>query len=140
MSDEPYRPRLDTLTGCGEELSRCNREIAEMAPGWARASGELAGLEATQKRMFREAMRTTKGSNAQEREALAHAACEEAYRSIFKLTEGEPGLGERIEQLIGEVESCKVSFKTLDRRSSNVQSILQLRRQEAGLGRFVQDG
>lgn len=137
MSQQSERPRLDTLEGCAQELSTCNQEVAEMAPDWAAKAGTLKMLEQRYKRMFKEAMRGTKGSNADERSAVAHQAVEEVYRQAYQIPEEELGLSAKIEELVGEVESHKVHFNTIERRSSNVQSVLQLRRQELGMSRYT---
>jgi hypothetical protein len=106
--------RLDSMVGCQRELAACNQELAEFAPDWAQKTGELKELEKRYQRLYQAGMRNTTGKNAEERQATAHAAVERV----------EPGLAERIEKLVGEVESFKTRHKAIDRRSDNVRSIL----------------
>ena len=118
---------LDTPAGCINELSRINRELAEMGPDWWTACGELARKEKEWERRFRVAMRHVKGANKEEREAFASAAVEETA----------PGLWERIEELIETVEAGKSRFKLADRESSNVQSALSEHKREAKFGEHI---
>jgi hypothetical protein len=106
--------RLDSMVGCQRELAACNQELSEFAHKWATETGELKELEKRYKRLYQSAMRGTQGTNAEERQATAHAAVEAV----------EEGLAERIEHLIGKVEQHKTSAKAIDRRSENVRSIL----------------
>jgi hypothetical protein len=130
-------PRFDTIEGCVNELTECNRAIAGIAHEWAHDAGELKRLEKSYGRLYKEALRVTQGANADERAALAHATAEEVYRSAHELSEDEPGLSEQIENLVGRVEANKTLFATIERRSSNVQSIIRMRREEARLDPYV---
>lgn len=123
MSD----PRLDTIPGCVAELSECNREVASFAHEWARKAGELKQAEKRYQRLYKAAMRGTRGGNADERAATAHAAVEEV----------DPGLSELIESLVGVVEEHKTLFATIERRSGNTQSILRLHRESHKTEDFV---
>lgn len=111
--------RLDTIPGCTTELTTCNQEVATFAHDWAREAGELKLKEKRYARLFKEAMRGTTGKNADERAATAQVAVEVV----------DPGLAEEIEGLIGNVESHKTLFKTIERRSGNAQSILASHRE-----------
>ena len=123
MSD----PNLDSIGGCITELTECNRTVAEFAPEWSQKAGELKAAEKRYERLYKAAMRGNTGANADERAATAQAAVEEV----------EPGLAEKIENLIGTVEQHKRHFETIDRRSSNAQSILSMHRRSANLEDFV---
>ncbi len=111
--------RLDTIPGCVKELTECNRETAEFAHEWAQQAGELKMLEERYKRLKVSALRGTKGKNADERAVVAQVAIEQVA----------PNLLDDIEGLVGKVETHKVLFKTIERRASNVQSILALHRE-----------
>lgn len=128
-------PRLDTVEGCVAELTSCNREVAEFAHEWASDAGELKMLEKRYERLYRAAMRGTKGSNADERAATAHAAVEALDEE--RRGEDDPAIAERIEELVGRVEEHRRLFDTIERRSSNAQSIMRMRREEGRLDPFV---
>jgi hypothetical protein len=119
--------RLDTVAGCIAELTDCNREVAQFAHTWAANAGKLKAAQAKYQRLYRAAMRGTSGRNADERAAVADAAVEEVA----------PGLAEQIEELIGSVETCKRHFDTIERRSSNAQSILSAHREQARMDAYV---
>ena len=119
--------RLDTPAGCVSELAECNREIAKFDHQWAKAAGELKTLEKRYDRLYKSALRGTQGANADERTATAHAAVEAA----------DEGISERIEELVGTVEYCKRYFGSLERRSSNAQSILSHHREAAKMDHYV---
>lgn len=103
------------------ELATCNQELSQFAHEWAQEAGELKELEKRYQRLYQSAMRHTKGRNAEERQATAHAAVEQL----------EPGLAERIEKLIGQVEGHRTLYKAIDRRSENVRSILSAHKEAA---------
>lgn len=119
--------RLDTIPGCIAELTSCNSEVAGFAHRWAEDAGNLKQAEKRYERLYRAAMRGTSGANADERQATAHAAVDEV----------DEGLAERIEGLVGSVEQHKRLFETIERRSSNAQSILSAHRRAAELDGFV---
>jgi hypothetical protein len=118
---------LDSVGGCIVELGACNREVAEFGHEWLRAGGELKATKALYDRLYKEAMRGTSGTNADERTATAHAAVEQV----------SPGLSERIEELIGTVERHRIHFTTIERRSSNAQSILSAHRESLRMENYV---
>lgn len=120
-------PRLDTVAGCIAELTECNREIATFAHEWSANAGQLKAKEKRYDRLYKAALRGTDGRNADERTATAHAAVEEVA----------PGLAEEIENLIGKVEEHKRLFETIERRSSNAQSILSAHRDSMKTEQFV---
>ncbi len=113
------------------ELTECNREVAAMHE-WPKQAGELAMLEKRYDRMFKAALRTTEGANADIRKATAHAAVEAAHHEAFKFS-----ISERIEELTGDVVTGQRTMDMIGRRSGNVQSILKARRDERGLDRYV---
>ncbi len=119
--------RLDTPQGCVAELTECNREVAEFAFKWADDAGELKTLQKRYDRLYKSAMRGTTGANADERAATASAAVEQI----------EEGLTERIENLIGSVETYRKKFDTIERRSSNAQSILKAHREGTKIEQYV---
>lgn len=129
--------RLDTVEGCIAELTSCNREVAEFADRWARDAGALKRLEKRWDRLWKTALRTTTGRNADERAATAFVAAEEGFRSVEGLDDDEPGISERIEDLVGSVTEHRTRFEAISRRSSNVQSIMKLRREEQALDRYT---
>jgi hypothetical protein len=131
MNDE-RKPSLDSISGCVEELSSLNVEVAEFGHEWATAAGELKRKEKLYERLWRAAMRGTEGRNADERSATAAAAVE----SI----EGGEGLAESIEDLTGRVETFKVRFKGIERRAGNVQSILAMYRIDRDLQKYSPQG
>jgi hypothetical protein len=122
--------RLDSMPGCMRELATCNQELAEFAHTWATQTGELKQLEKRYQRLYQSAMRGTKGKNAEERQATAHAAVEEV----------DPHLAERIEELIGSVERSKTLWKSIDRRSDNVRSILSAHKEAHKTEPYVPPG
>lgn len=128
---------LDTIPGCVAELSECNREIAGFAAEWAAAAGELKRLEKREKRMYRAALRATKGQNADARAAEAQAGVEAAHNEAFP---DEDPIYERIEELIGIVGQHATMFQAIDRRSSNAQSILTSHRRSAEFEQYVHPG
>jgi predicted CopG family antitoxin len=130
-------PKLDTIEGCIAELTDCNRTVAEISADYPQAAGKLKMLEKRYDRLYKTAMRTTTGKNADERQATAHVAAEETYRTLYEVPEGEPGISELIEALIGRVEEYKRTMEVVDRRSGNVQSILKARREQQGLEQYV---
>lgn len=138
MTDaERQNVRLDTPQGCIRELTDCNSEVAGFFHDWAADAGRLKKLEKRYQRLYREALRTTRGKNAEERTGIAHAAAELSYYSLAGLDEGEPGLSEQIENLIGRVEEYKTRFAAIERRSTNAQSILTAHREAAKLDGFI---
>jgi hypothetical protein len=122
-------PNLDSIPGCIEELSACNKEVAEFGYQWAKDAGELKRSEKLYERLWRAAMRGTEGKNADERSATAAAAVESL--------EAGAGLAEKIEDLVGKVETHKTRFKAIERRAGNVQSILAMYRMDRSLEKFV---
>ncbi len=118
---------LSSIPGCIQELTDCNIEVAQFAHVWANDSGELKRLERRYQRLYQAAMRGTNGRNAEERQATAHAAVEAM----------DEGLAERIEGLVGSVETNKRLFETIERRASNAQSILALHRKSADLDPYT---
>lgn len=127
--------KLDSIPGCIAELTDCNVEVAGFAPRWASAAGELKTAEKRYERLYKEALRVAHGANADERAAFAH---EVAEASFLKLNpEAREGLSEQIERLAGEVESFKRRFATIERRSSNGQSILAVHRKASELEGYV---
>lgn len=119
--------RYDTTAGCVAELAEMNAEVQGFAHEWARDAGELKRLERRHQRLYQAAMRGTTGKNAEERQATANAAVEAM----------DEGLAERIEELVGQVEQHKRLFESIERRSSNAQSILAFHRKAADLEGFA---
>lgn len=118
---------LDNIHACVEELSAINVEVAGFAHEWARDAGDLKEAEKVYERLSRAAMRATSGKNADERAATVQVA----------ISEVQPDLLERMEKLAGKVESHKTRFKSLERRSSNAQSILAAHRDMEKLTGYV---
>ena len=118
---------LDSPQACVSELAEVNKEIAEFGYLWAENAGMLKAKLTRYDRLHRAGLKGAKGSTVAERDAAAHAAVESF----------EPGLAEEIEELEGKVESFKVQFKVLERRSSNAQSVLSALREEAKMGDYV---
>lgn len=123
MTDGP----LDSPGACIAELSAINQEIAEFGHEWAELSGTLKKLDRQYSRLYQEAMRTVEGKNAEERQAIAHAA-------VAKVS---PDLPEGIETLEGQVEELRTRFRSLERRASIVQSVLAAMREEGKISHFV---
>lgn len=123
MTDGP----LDSPGACIEELSAINHEIAEFGHTWAELSGRLKKYDRQYSRLYQEAMRTVDGKNAEERQAIAHAA-------VAKVA---PDLPPDIEYLEGQVEELRTRFRSLERRASIVQSVLAAMREEGKIANFV---
>lgn len=118
---------LDNPASCIAELAEVNREVGEMGHIWAANAGELKAALTRYDRLYRAGLRKVKAKTVAERDAAAHAAVEDM----------EPGLAERIEELERAVEELKTLFKTLERRSSNAQSVLAALRDEAKMSDHV---
>lgn len=128
MSDEI---QLDSPAACIAELSECNTELATFGAEWGVDAGKYATLEKRYQRAYKAAMRENKGANADERSAIAQEAAEQF------LGADEVAL---MDELAGEVVKHEKTFKALDRRASNAQSILAALRDEARWEQVTPDG
>ena len=125
MPDEP----LDTPQSCFHELISINMEVARYGVDWANTAGELRGKLKREERLRRDALRQLKGQGMTVQEKDAQAA--------FMVSEKEPELYERIEELEEKVEDYRIRFRTHDRRASNAQSILAAIRKQEGIEDYV---
>jgi hypothetical protein len=120
---------LDTPQSCFHELIGINLEIAGFGHLWAKDAGELKALLKREERLHRQALRQLRDKDMTVGEKSAQAA--------FMVSEDEPTLYERIEELEGNVEEYKVRFRAADRRASNAQSILKALERESDMQDYI---
>ena len=133
MSDVQQRqdPRLDTAAGCAQVLAEIDTELARIPSAWSTAIRNLAAVEADFEVAEAVAFLAAEGDTATERKAKALKALSENSEATERR--------QRCLDLRADCEALSRAFKVYDRRSSNVQSLLNYHRSEGRYGEVMPD-